>query len=92
MGVEHHWGWEASDGAEEDSLKVEDCLGEFGTGCSDGGDVLGMYGGGTGGFSSGSPCRTALVIFWSLGFITWVVKTLLCPFMLEQKQTQRGIV
>jgi hypothetical protein len=28
MGVGHHWEWEAADRAEEDSLKVADCLGE----------------------------------------------------------------
>jgi hypothetical protein len=36
-----------------------------------------MYSGGTGGSSSGSPCRTGLVGLWSLGFITWSMKTLL---------------
>jgi hypothetical protein len=28
MGVRHRWGWEASDRAEGDSLKVVDCLGK----------------------------------------------------------------
>jgi hypothetical protein len=28
MGVGYCWGWEAADGAEGDSLKVADCLGE----------------------------------------------------------------
>jgi hypothetical protein len=50
--------------------------------------VLGMYGRGTGGSYSESPCRTGLVGFWSLGFITWAMKTLLCPFLLEQNQAK----
>jgi hypothetical protein len=40
-----------------------------------------MYGWGTGGSSSGSPCRTGLVSFWSLGFITWATKTALSLFI-----------
>jgi hypothetical protein len=28
MGVGHHWGWEAADEAEGNSLKVADCLGK----------------------------------------------------------------
>jgi hypothetical protein len=87
MGVGHCWGWEAADEAEGDSLKMEDCLGEV-AGCSDGSGMLGMYGGGTGGSSSGSPCRIGLVSFWSLGFISWAMKTLFCPFLLVQNLTQ----
>jgi hypothetical protein len=44
-----------------------------------------MYGRDSGCSSSGSPCRTG---FWSLAFITWTMKTLLCPFLLVQNQTK----
>jgi hypothetical protein len=66
--------------------------GKGGTGCSDDGGVLGMYGGGTAISSSGSPCTEGLVSFWSLSFIPWVMKTLLFPFLLAQNQSQQGIV
>jgi hypothetical protein len=66
--------------------------GRGGTGCCDGGMGLRMYSRGTGASSSGSLCRTELVSFWSLGFITWATKTLLCPFLLAQNQTQGGMV
>jgi hypothetical protein len=33
-----------------------------------------------------------LVSFWSLGFITWTTKTLLCPFVLVQNWIQGAVV
>jgi hypothetical protein len=55
--------------------------GRSGTGCSDDGSTLGMYGGDTSDSSSGSPCKTGLVSFWSLGFIAWATKTALSLFL-----------
>jgi hypothetical protein len=89
----YHWGWEATDGAEEDSLKVADCLGEVALAalmvvvhweCTVGTQVVHLLGplAEQAGSSSGSSCRTGLVGFWSLGFITWAMKILLCPFLL----------
>jgi hypothetical protein len=46
----------------------EELSGKGGTGCCNDGSALGMYGRGTAISSSGSPCRTGLVSFWSLGF------------------------
>jgi hypothetical protein len=82
--VGHHWDWEAADRADGDSLKV--------AGCSDGGGMLGMYGRSISGSSSVSPCKSSFVSFWSLGFIAWATKTLLCPFLLAQNQTQGGMI
>jgi hypothetical protein len=48
-----------------------------------------MYGRGTGGSSSGSPCRTGLVSFWSLDFIVCTMKTLICPFFGTESDPKR---
>jgi hypothetical protein len=91
LGVGHHWDWEAADGTEGPTTEGGGLSGRGGTGCSDGDSMLGMYNGGTGGSSSGSPCRTGLFSFWSLGFIACAMKTLLCPFLLAQNWTQGGM-
>jgi hypothetical protein len=59
MGEGHCWDWEAADGAEKGSLRVVGCLEMVALA----GGALGMYSGGTGGSSSGSPGRTGLVSF-----------------------------
>jgi hypothetical protein len=49
-----------------------------------------MYGRGTGHSSSGSLFKTSLVSFWSLGFIAWATKILLCLFFVGAEFDPRG--
>jgi hypothetical protein len=48
--------------------------------------MLEIHRGGTGCSSSGSPCRTGLVSFWSLGFIAWAT----LPLFVGAESDPRG--